>query len=363
MILLLSQWLANHFHFVSLQIFFGYITVRCGAALLSTLFLSLFLGRLYLRISKHLHLGQKIRVLGPKSHYPKEGTPTMGGIFLFFSVIINILLWSNLKDRTLWFFILTIILFGLIGFWDDYLKVREDGKGGLSFRTKIISQFLAAIIPSLWLYGFLGSINQNVFYLPFLKNFSIFLGPLFLPWAIFLFIGSSNAVNLADGLDGLVIVPVILIFTGLGIFAYLAGNSLFSDHLLIPHIAGGSEFAILSASIAGAGFGFLWYNAHPAEVFLGDVGALPLGASIAFLALAIRQEIILLILSGVLVIETISVIIQVFVYKTQRRRFFRMAPLHHHFEESGVPESHVIIRFWIVSFILFFLALMTLKVR
>ena len=341
-----------------------YLTLRAVLAMLAALLISLALGHYFIDKLHHYQIGQVIRADGPKSHLSKTGTPTMGGVMILFSFIISSLIWTNWSSLYLWVVLATAIIFGGIGFIDDYLKIKHKSSDGLSSRQKILGQSLGAIAIGLWIA--LASTNpiQTELLIPFVKDISLPLGLIgFLVLTYFVMVGSSNAVNLTDGLDGLAIMPVILISSALALFAYISGNYNFSTYLNMPFMPGTGELFVVCSALVGAGLGFLWFNTYPAEIFMGDVGSLALGAILAVIAILLRQEILLFIMGGVFVAETLSVIIQVSYYKRTKKRFFLMAPLHHHFEQKGVSEPKIIVRFWMVTLILVLVSLASIKIR
>ena len=342
---------------------FRYVTFRSICSALTSIGLFFVLAPAMIRKLSYLGIGQNVRDDGPKSHLQKDGTPTMGGIIVLGVVIITTLLWANLDNRYIWMLIFTILSFGLIGWIDDYSKLVRNNAKGLSARNKFLLQSLAGMSVAAFLYWTATTPAETELLLPFFKNVAVPLGWGYLLLAYLVIVGSSNAVNLTDGLDGLAIMPVVMVSGALAIFAYAAGHFNFAAYLGIPFISGASEVAIFCSALVGAGLGFLWFNAYPAQVFLGDVGALSMGAAIGLIAVIVRQEIVLLIMGGVFVMETVSVMIQVVSYKLTGRRVFKMAPLHHHFELMGWPEPRVIVRFWIISLILILIGLATLKIR
>ena len=329
----------------------------------TSLVISLILGPYIISYLKNKQFYQSIRSDGPKSHLDdKNTTPTMGGIIIISSVVISTILWSDLSNNYILILLFGILGFGSIGFYDDYKKLIKKNSDGIKGRFKLFLQIIFASIMTLFLYFFMdtGSI-ESVF--PFLKENSFYLGILFIPWSIFILVGSSNAVNLTDGLDGLAILPCILIASAFVIFSYVHGNINISSYLLIPYIEGAGETAIFAASLVGAGLGFLWFNSYPAEIFMGDCGSLSLGSSLGLLAIILKQELAFAIMSGIFVAEAMSVIIQVASFKLRKgKRIFKMAPLHHHYELSGLSEPNIIMSFWIITFILVFFSLATLKI-
>ena len=343
---------------------FQYLTLRTVMGAGTSLIISLILGPYIISYLKNKQFYQSIRVDGPKSHLDdKNTTPTMGGIIIISSVVISTTLWADLSNNYILILLFGILGFGAIGFYDDYKKLIKRNSDGIKGRLKLLLQIIFASIITLFLYFFMdtGSI-ESVF--PFLKENSFYLGILFIPWSIFILVGSSNAVNLTDGLDGLAILPCILIASAFVIFSYVHGNINISSYLLIPYIEGTGEVAIFAASLVGAGLGFLWFNSYPAEIFMGDCGSLSLGSSLGLLAIILKQELAFAIMSGIFVAEALSVIIQVASFKLRKgKRIFKMAPLHHHYELSGLSEPKIIMRFWIITFILVLIALATLKIR
>jgi len=343
---------------------FQYLTLRIVMGALTALIISLILGPYIISYLKNKQFYQSIRKDGPQSHLDdKNTTPTMGGIIIISSVVISTILWADLSNSYVLILLFGILGFGAIGFYDDYKKLIKRNSDGIKGRLKLFLQIIFASIITIFLYLFMdtGSI-QSVF--PFLKDNSFYLGMLFIPWAIFILVGSSNAVNLTDGLDGLAILPCILIASAFVIFSYVHGNINISEYLLIPYIEGTGEIAIFAASLVGAGLGFLWFNSYPAEIFMGDCGSLSLGSSLGLLAIILKQELAFAIMSGIFVAEALSVIIQVLSFRLRKgKRVFKMAPLHHHYELSGLSEPKIIMRFWIITFILVLIALSTLKIR
>lgn len=360
MLLELARWLQE---FARLFALFDYITMRAILGALTALGLSLWLGPAVIERLSRLKGGQPIRTDGPQSHFSKAGTPTMGGALILMTISLSTLLWADLRNRYVWIVLGVLVCFGLIGWLDDWIKIVRRDPNGLKSRHKYALQSLFGAIAAMVLFYTADAPSNTTLYLPLLKDVAIPLGGLFMVVAYFWIVGFSNAVNLTDGLDGLAIMPTVLVAGGLGIFAYASGNAVFSDYLQIPAVPGAGELAIVCAAIAGAGLGFLWFNTFPAMVFMGDIGALALGAALGAIAVIVRQELILVIMGGIFVIETLSVMIQVASFKLTGKRVFRMAPIHHHFELKGWPEPRVIVRFWIISVILVLVALATLKVR
>lgn len=340
---------------------FRYITFRSLGAALTALVLALALGPAFINRLRTLQVGQVVREEGPESHKKKSGTPTMGGALILFSLIVAILLWGDLSNVSLWIVLFVTIGNGAIGWVDDYRKVVRKNTKGLSARQKLFFQFLVAGAAS-WLFLQYTPVTSDL-HVPFFKNFILHLGWFYVPFSMCVIVGSSNAVNLTDGLDGLAIGSVITTSATYLLLAYVAGNVKIAEYLEIPYVSGVGELAVFSAAMAAAGIGFLWYNAHPAEVFMGDVGSLSLGGAIGSLAVLTKNEILLLVVGGVFVMEALSVMVQVASFKTRGKRVFKMAPIHHHFELKGWPEPKVIVRFWIISILLSIIAISTLKLR
>ena len=365
MLLELTRWLEQ---LQSLFGLFGYLTFRGILAALTSLFLSLWWGPAVIRRLALLKGGQPIRKDGPQSHFSKAGTPTMGGALILLTILASVLLWGDLRNRYVWLVLLVMIACGAIGWWDDWIKIVKRDPNGMRSRTKYFLQSVIGLGAGLFLYYTADVQAATTLYIPFFKNVALPLvgigGVVFFIAITYLWIvGFSNAVNLTDGLDGLAIMPTVLVACALGVFAYASGNVVFSDYLQIPQVPGAGELVIICAAIAGAGLGFLWFNTYPAMVFMGDIGALALGAVLGAIAVIVRQELVLVIMGGIFVIETLSVMIQVASFKLTGKRVFRMAPIHHHFELKGWPEPRVIVRFWIISVILVLVGLATLKVR
>ncbi|MCK5262372.1 MAG: phospho-N-acetylmuramoyl-pentapeptide-transferase [Gammaproteobacteria bacterium] len=342
---------------------FQYLTLRAILGTITALMLSLLIGPAMIRKLVSYKIGQTVRDDGPKSHLSKAGTPTMGGALILVSVAVSTLLWSDLSSDKVWVALVVTLLFGLIGGVDDYKKLVYGNSKGLSARAKYFWQTVFGLGAAVVIYRMAASPIETTLILPFVKDVMIPLGGWFVILSYFVIVGSSNAVNLTDGLDGLAIMPTVMVAGALGIFAYVTGHIGFAEYLGIPYVAGSGELAIFCGTLVGAGLGFLWFNTYPAQVFMGDVGALALGAALGVVAVLIRQEIVLLIMGGVFVMETVSVIMQVASFKLTGRRIFRMAPLHHHFELKGWPEPRVIVRFWIITVILVLIGLASLKVR
>jgi phospho-N-acetylmuramoyl-pentapeptide-transferase len=341
---------------------FRYLTMRMILAILTAMVLSFLIGPAVIR-KLATYKGQPVRDDGPESHFSKAGTPTMGGSLILLAIAISTLLWADLGNHYIWIALLTTLAFGAIGFIDDYKKlVRQDPKG-LASRYKYLWQSVFGLAAAVALYMTATVPEETQLIVPFFKNVAINLGLFYVVLTYFVIVGTSNAVNLTDGLDGLAIMPTIMVAGALGVMAYVTGHSEFADYLHIPNIDGVGEVAIFCMALMGAGIGFLWFNTYPAMVFMGDVGALALGAALGVVAVMVRQEIVLIIMGGIFVIETLSVIIQVASFKLTGKRVFRMAPIHHHYELKGWPEPRVIVRFWIISLILVLIGLATLKLR
>ena len=360
MLLELADWMARHFTALHL---FQYITFRTIMAALTALAMSLLLGPALIRKLAALKAGQVVRSDGPQTHLVKAGTPTMGGVMILLSVVVSTLLWGDLHNRYVWTVLAVLLAFGAIGFYDDYKKLVLKDSRGLASRWKYFWQSVFGVVAAVFLYHTAALPAETALYVPLFKHVAIPLGLFFVVIAYFMIVGFSNAVNLTDGLDGLAIMPTVLVSGALGVFAYLAGNKVFSEYLGIPSIPGAGELAIVCGALSGAGLGFLWFNTYPAQVFMGDVGALAIGAALAAVAVIVRQEIVLIVMGGVFVLETVSVMLQVGSFKLTGKRVFRMAPIHHHFELKGWPEPRVIVRFWIISVVLVLIGLATLKVR
>ena len=389
MLLILAQWLQHDYSFLRI---FNYLTFRAVMATMTALGIGLWAGPLTIRSLIRLKIGQAVRDDGPQTHLSKSGTPTMGGVLILLSMSIAILLWADLSNRFIWIVMLVTLGYGLIGWVDDYRKVVHRDPRGMSSGEKFFWQSLIGLFAAIYLAFSVSETNNlkvlMLFYswvksglsldlpasanliVPFFKAVSYPLGMLgFIALTYFVIVGTSNAVNLTDGLDGLVIMPVVLVGSALGIFAYVIGNVMYSRYLLFPYIPGVGELLVLCAAMAGAGLSFLWYNAHPARVFMGDVGALALGGALGTIAVIVRQEIVLFVMGGVFVAETLSVVLQVVWFKYTKKRFgqgrriLKMAPLHHHFELSGWKETQVVIRFWIITLLLVLIGLSTLKLR
>ncbi len=360
MLIYLTDWLAQ---FEPGFRVFHYITLRAILATLTALVVSFLIGPWVIRWLTRLKVGQAIRDDGPQTHLVKAGTPTMGGVMILFAIALSVLLWGELSNPYLLIALLTTLAFGLIGFWDDYKKVVYRDPNGMKARHKYLLQSIVGLAAAIALYQVGPQPQMSQLLVPFMKDTWIPLGLGAVVLSYFVIVGTSNAVNLTDGLDGLAILPTAMVAGALGVFAYVGGHAVFSHYLHIPYIPGVGELTIFAGAMVGAGLGFLWFNAHPAQVFMGDVGSLALGAALGVLAIATRQELVLFIMGGVFVMETISVILQVGSYKLRRKRIFLMAPIHHHFEQKGWHESQVIVRFWIITIILVLIGLASLKIR
>ncbi len=343
---------------------FKYLTFRTGLAMFTSMVVVLLIGTPFINFFSAKQILNPIRDDGPVDHVIKKiGTPTMGGVLILIGLFSGVLLWGDLSSSHIWFLLFIVTFFGLLGAYDDYKKIRYKNSSGISFRFKIISQILIAIMGILLLSYFSDYEGLTNLYFPFFKNLIINLGWFFIPFSVFIIVGSSNAVNLTDGLDGLATVPVILVAACFAFISYVTGNIVFADYLQIPYINGVGEVSVFCGSIIGACLGFLWFNAPPAKIFMGDTGSLALGGSLGAVGIITKHEIVLAITGGLFVLEAVSVIVQVISYKLTGKRIFMMAPIHHHFEKKGWPESTVVIRFWIISIILAMIGLATLKLR
>ncbi|MFN8923929.1 MAG: phospho-N-acetylmuramoyl-pentapeptide-transferase [Rhodospirillales bacterium] len=343
---------------------FRYITFRTGGAVMTALLIGFVIGpRLIAWLKRKQGEGQPIRADGPETHLKKKGTPTMGGLMILIAAIVSTLLWGDVTNPYLWIVLFVTAGFGLIGFGDDYLKLTKRNPKGLSGRLKLVGQVVIASVAAIWIMSITREPVATGLAVPFFKDYLGQLGLLFIPFAAFVMVGSSNAVNLTDGLDGLAIVPVMIAAGVFGLIAYLVGNVIFANYLQLHHVPGSGELAVFLGALIGAGLGFLWFNAPPAMVFMGDVGSLSMGGALGAVAVITKHEIVLAIVGGLFVLETVSVIVQVASYKLTGKRVFRMAPLHHHFEKRGWAEPTVVIRFWIIAVILALVGLSTLKLR
>ena len=359
---LLAQEFVTQYSFLNL---FNFITFRVGASILTSLFFSLIFGQFIInKLTLVQPEGQPIRKDGPENHIIKKaGTPTMGGVLIILSVLISSILWSDLQNNFLWIGLISLVIFGVIGFIDDYKKIKSNSSNGLKATTRIFLQLFFALIISLIILNIIDDQIDTSIAFPFFKNLILNFGYFYLFISIFIIVGSANAVNLTDGLDGLAIVPVMIVAMTFAFIAYVSGNIVFSGYLLINYIPGTGELSILCGALIGSALGFLWFNAPPAKVFMGDTGSLALGATIGSIAIMVKHEIVLAIAGGLFVLETLSVIIQVLSFKLTGKRVFMMAPLHHHFEKKGWPESTIVIRFWIITIVLALISLATLKIR
>lgn len=360
MLLYLTDYLSQYASGFSV---FQYLTLRAILGVLSALLISLLLGPYIISRLSHHQVGQFVRDDGPQTHLSKAGTPTMGGALILAAIAISTLLWADLSNRYIWVVLIVTLLFGAIGWIDDYKKLIKKQSEGLKAKHKYLLQTIVGLGAAGFLYTTANVPAELELIVPFVKTVALPMGLFFIVLTYFVIVGSSNAVNLTDGLDGLAILPTVMVGGALGIFAYVTGHANFSGYLGIPYIPGVGEVIVFCGALVGAGLGFLWFNTYPAQVFMGDVGALGLGAALGVIAVVVRQELVLLIMGGVFVMETVSVILQVASYKLTGRRIFRMAPLHHHFELKGWPEPRVIVRFWIITVILVLIGLSTLKIR
>ncbi len=343
---------------------FSYLTFRAILAVSSALLIALWVGPWMIARLSRYQIGQFVRDDGPKTHFKKAGTPTMGGLLILVAITVSTLLWADLSNRFVWVVLGVTIAFGVIGFYDDYLKLVKKNPRGLIARWKYFWQSVAGLAAALALWYTATNPNDTTLYLPFVKDFSLQLGVVgFVVLSYLMIVGMSNAVNLTDGLDGLAIMPAAMVAAGLGVFAWASGNAVFAQYLSIPAVPAAGEVLVFCAAFVGAGLGFLWFNSYPAQVFMGDIGALALGAALGVIAVIVRQEVVLLVMGGIFVLETASVILQVASFKLTGKRLFRMAPIHHHFELKGWAEPKVIVRFWIITFLLVLVGLATLKVR
>jgi phospho-N-acetylmuramoyl-pentapeptide-transferase len=361
MLLELAQWLAKDIRAFNV---FNYITLRAVLACLTALVISFVVGPAVIRRLTAYKIGQAVRDDGPQSHFIKAGTPTMGGALILVSIAVTTVLWADLQNRLVWIVFWVSLAFGAIGWVDDWRKVVQRNPRGLSAKTKFFWQSVIGVAAACYIAFSTHLPAQTEFIVPFFKQVAYPLGVFgFVAMTYFVIVGTSNAVNLTDGLDGLAIMPTVMIGGALGIFAYVAGNAVFAKYLGFPYIPGAGELTVFCGALAGAGLAFLWFNAYPAEVFMGDVGALALGAALGTIAVIVRQEIVLFIMGGVFVVETLSVMLQVASFKLTGKRIFRMAPLHHHYELKGWKENQVVVRFWIITMMLVLVGLSTLKLR
>lgn len=357
-------WLAEYLtQFHSGFNVFQYLTLRGILGVLTALLISFLVGPRMIRWLGHYQIGQQVRDDGPQSHLSKAGTPTMGGALILVAITLATLLWADLSNRYIWVVLFTTLAFGVIGWVDDYKKLVLGNSKGLPARWKYFWQSVVALGVALFLYLTAQSPVETQLIVPFFKDVAVDLHWWYVPLVYFVIVGSSNAVNLTDGLDGLAILPTVMVAGALAVFAYATGNARFAEYLAIPYVRDAAELIVFAGAMVGAGLGFLWFNAYPAQVFMGDIGALALGAALGIVAVLVRQELVFFLMAGVFVMETVSVILQVASYRLTGRRIFRMAPLHHHFELKGWPEPRVIVRFWIVTVILVLIGLATLKIR
>lgn len=360
MLLYLTKWLAQYYSGFNV---FQYLTLRAILGVLTALAFSFMAGPAFIRKLTSWKVGQPIRELGPQTHFSKAGTPTMGGALIIAAIAFATLLWADLSNKYVWMVLGVTLLFGAIGWVDDYRKLVLKNSKGLPAKWKYFWQSIFGAAAAVVIYSWAQTPQETQLLLPFIKNHYLELGVGFIVLTYFVIVGFSNAVNLTDGLDGLAIMPTVMVAGALAIFAYVTGHAKFAPYLGIPYVPGVGEVIIICGAIVGAGLGFLWFNAYPAQVFMGDVGALALGAALGVIAVLVRQEVVLVIMGGVFVMETLSVMLQVASFKLTGKRVFKMAPLHHHFELKGWPEPRVIVRFWIITVILVLIGLATLKIR
>ena len=360
MLLWLTDYLAQ---FVSGFGVFQYLTFRTMVSVLTSLTMALLLGPIMIAKLSHYQIGQTVRSDGPESHFSKAGTPTMGGALILVAIVVTTILWGDLSSRYIWVALLVTLMFGLIGWYDDYLKLTRSDARGLVARWKYFWQSVFGAAAAAFLYWSAVTPAETALIVPFFKDVAIELGAMYMVVAYFVIVGTSNAVNLTDGLDGLAILPTVMVGAALGLISYLTGHVEFAAYLQIPYILGAGELAVFCGALIGAGLGFLWFNTYPAQVFMGDVGALALGAALGVVAIIVRHELVLFIMGGLFVLEAVSVILQVASFRLTGKRIFRMAPLHHHFELKGWPEPRVIVRFWIITLVLVLVGLSTLKLR
>ena len=361
---MLYQFLLNYVDTFGFLNVFKYLTFRTGLSVFTSLIIVLIIGGPFIKFFSNQKILNPIRDDGPEDHIIKKiGTPTMGGLIILLGLLTSVILWADLSNINILFCVYVAVSFGLLGAFDDYKKIKYSNSSGISSKLKIILQIVLSIIGVVIYVNFIDYQNITNLYFPFFKNLIINLGWFFIPFAIFVIIGSSNAVNLTDGLDGLATVPVILVAACFACISYVTGNIVFSDYLQIPYIEGTGEVAIFCGAIIGSCLGFLWFNAPPAKIFMGDTGSLSLGGSLGAVGIITKHEIVLAITGGLFVLEAVSVMVQVISFKLTGKRIFKMAPIHHHFEKKGWPESTVVIRFWIISIILAMIGLATLKLR
>ena len=341
-----------------------YLTVRTLGGTVTALMISILMGPFIINLLKSMQFEQHVRPDGPESHYKKSGTPTMGGLLILSSLVVSTLLWADLSNRYIWVVLFVTVAFASIGFIDDFIKIKKKSSDGLNSKQKVFLQLLFSFITLFYLYHSAETLPETSFIVPFFKDLIIPMSPfVFIFTGMFVLVGSSNAVNLTDGLDGLAILPSVLIAGALGLIAYSMGNQIIASYLYLPHLELSGELIVFCGALIGSGIGFLWYNTYPAQIFMGDIGSLTLGAILGILAVILRHELVFAIMAGVFVIETLSVVIQVISFKTRGKRVFLMAPIHHHYELKGWPEPKIIVRFWIVTLVLILIALATLKLR
>ena len=360
MLTMFFEWLSHYYSGFNV---FQYITLRAILGVLTALVIALMVGPWMIRRLAELKFGQQVRTDGPQTHLSKHGTPTMGGALILVAIGAATLLWGELTNAYIWVVLLVTFGFGVVGWMDDWLKISKKNSAGLPARWKYFWQSIIGLTAAVYLYSLAHTPAETALLIPMLKDVAIPLGMGYIVLTYFVIVGTSNAVNLTDGLDGLAILPTVLVAGALAVFAYLTGNIKFAEYLGIPYVQGAGELVVFCSAIVGAGLGFLWFNTYPAQVFMGDVGALALGAALGTVAVMVRQELVLFIMGGIFVLETVSVILQVASFKLTGKRIFRMAPIHHHFELKGWPEPKVIVRFWIITVILVLIGLATLKVR
>ncbi len=357
-------WLANFLSNIDPGFaVFKYLTLRSILGVLTALITALLVGPRVIRSLENHQIGQAVRRDGPESHFSKQGTPTMGGVLIIVCIFASTLIWADLSNKYIWVSLFVLLGFGLIGWIDDWKKVSSKTTNGLSASAKYFAQSVIGLVAAVVLFRMAETSAETTLLIPFFKDVLVPLGYGYIILTYFVIVGTSNAVNLTDGLDGLAILPTVLVAGALGVFAYLTGNSIFSQYLFIPYIPGTGELVVFLGAMVGAGLGFLWFNTYPAQVFMGDVGALSLGAALGVVAVMVRQELVLFIMGGIFVLETVSVMLQVASFRFTGKRLFRMAPIHHHFELKGWPEPRVIVRFWIVAVMLVLVGLATLKLR
>ncbi|MDH4274179.1 MAG: phospho-N-acetylmuramoyl-pentapeptide-transferase [Gammaproteobacteria bacterium] len=360
MLLYLTEYLAKYWSVFNV---FQYLTLRAILGVITALLIGLIVGPKMIRSLTARQIGQHIRKEGPQTHHKKAGTPTMGGALILVSIVIATLLWSDLSNRYMWVTVGVLVAFGVIGYLDDYIKLVKKDPKGLSAKAKYGLQTIAGLATAFYLFHNASLPVETTLYVPFFKSIAIPLDWWYVPFVYLVIVGSSNAVNLTDGLDGLAIMPTVMVGGALGLIVYLAGNRVFAEYLGIPHVPHVGDLVVFCGSLVGAGLAFLWFNTYPAQVFMGDIGALSLGAALGVIAVLVRQELVLFIMGGVFVMEAVSVMMQVASFKLTGKRIFRMAPIHHHFELKGWPEPRVIVRFWIITVILVLAGLATLKLR